>query len=276
MTMLDLRYVPRARTIAGLALLLLPSPATHLIRGLTPRLEAQASERMRRFPEVPESTAPPAQANPQPQSKPNPQVPAAPSASPALQLSATPPAPALPPSLLQQPAKPAQILFSAGRLTINADNASLGEILNTLATQSGMKIQGLGADERVFGSFGPGSPKDVLSDLLNGTPYNILMVGDLSNGAPDKLILAHTTQTTTSSNPAQAQATPPPADEDDADASDQPRPEPREQIPPGVTRGGASSATATPPQTPKTPQQLFQELLAMRQQQQQQQDQQSK
>ncbi len=34
MTMLDLRYAPRVRTLAGLALLLLPSPATYLISGL--------------------------------------------------------------------------------------------------------------------------------------------------------------------------------------------------------------------------------------------------
>ena len=85
---------------------------------------------------------------------------------PPVQPSATAQTPALPPSLLQQPAKPAQIQFSAGKLTINADNASLGEILHAVATQSGMQIQGLGTDERVFGSFGPGSPKEVLSDLL--------------------------------------------------------------------------------------------------------------
>jgi hypothetical protein len=100
------------------------------------------------------------------------------------------------------------------------------------------------------------------------------MVGDLSNGAPDKLILTPATQTAISSAPAGAQPTPPAANDDDADESDaEPRPVPREQMPPGFIRGGSNSATATPPQTPKTPQQLFQELLAMRQQQQQQQQQ---
>ena len=56
-----------------------------------------------------------------------------------------------------------------------------------------MKIDGLGSDERVFGSFGPGPPRDVLADLLDGTAYNLVLLGDLSNGAPRELILSPAT-----------------------------------------------------------------------------------
>lgn len=54
-----------------------------------------------------------------------------------------------------------------------------------------MQLDGLGGDERVFGKFGPGVPREVLTALLNGTSYNVVMVGDLPNGAPRELLLTH-------------------------------------------------------------------------------------
>ena len=62
----------------------------------------------------------------------------------------------------------AQIVFADGNLSIHADNSSLAAILHQVASNSGMKIEGLGSDERVFGNFGPGAPRDVLADLLVG------------------------------------------------------------------------------------------------------------
>ena len=96
-------------------------------------------------------------------------------------------------SLLQQPAKEARIVFTDNSLAIHADNASLAAILHQFSTTSGMRINGLGNDERVFGNFGPGAPRDVLADLLNGTAYNLVLLGDLSNGAPRELILTPAT-----------------------------------------------------------------------------------
>ena len=95
--------------------------------------------------------------------------------------------------MLQQPAREAQIVFDNNSLSIHADNSSLAAILHQVAARSGMKIDGLGSDERVFGSFGPGAPRDVLADLLNGTAYNLVLLGDLSNGAPRELILSPAT-----------------------------------------------------------------------------------
>ncbi len=182
---------------------------------------------------------------------PAPQPPAA-----SLQPQPAPAAPETAPSMLQQPAREAQIVFDNNSLSIHADNSSLAAILHQVAARSGMKIDGLGTDERVFGSFGPGAPRDVLADLLDGTAYNLVLLGDLSNGAPRELILSPATHA--------GAAAPSPAPQVNADeASNEqesvevpPPPQP-EQPAPGTT----------PPPTPgvRTPQQLFEQLQRMRQ-----------
>jgi hypothetical protein len=104
---------------------------------------------------------------------------------------AVPPQPTVAPSLLEQPATPATVSAHNNELTVKADNSSLSQILHQVSSATGMKLDGLGGDERVFGSFGPGAPREVLTSLLNGTSYNILMVGDLPNGAPRQLLLSN-------------------------------------------------------------------------------------
>jgi hypothetical protein len=74
-------------------------------------------------------------------------------------------------------------------LTVKADNSSLAQILHQVSSKTGMQLDGLGGDERVFGSFGPAAPREVLTALLNGTSYNVVMVGDLPSGAPRELLL---------------------------------------------------------------------------------------
>lgn len=145
-----------------------------------------------------------------------------------------------PASLLQEPAKPAAIRFGAGSLAIDADNSSLSAILREISKESGMTIDGLNGDERVFGSFGPGKPFDVLSDLLNGTQYNVMMVGSLTNGAPRRLSLLplHGDATAAASAPAA-----------------------------GDSQSGDADAVDTGLQAVRTPQQMFEQLQAMRQQQ---------
>jgi hypothetical protein len=183
------------------------------------------------------------------------------------------PAPSQPtgvaPSMLQQPAQDAQIVFADGNLSIHADNSSLAAILHQVASNSGMKIEGLGSDERVFGNFGPGAPRDVLADLLVGTAYNQVLLGDLSNGAPRELILSPTRSGATVPSPApQANAI--------ANADDNNEPEAVEATPPPQPEPPAGS-TQQPPPGVRTPQQLFEQLQQMRaaqgrgQQQQQQQ-----
>jgi len=187
----------------------------------------------------------------------------APAAAPAQPAAAQPPqSPAAaapqPLSMLQQPAQAAQIAFADNRLSIHAENASLTAILHQVETESGMHITGLGNDERVFGTFGPGAPRDVLADLMNGTAYNLVLLGDLTNGAPRELILTPVTRGDTSS-PSQPfhQAVPDEAVEQETSEVNPPPPD----VPP-------------PPSTPpnpgvRSPQQLFEQLQQMRQAQQQ-------
>lgn len=190
----------------------------------------------------------------------NPAAPPAPAAQPAAPAQATPPQPApsqpvgVAPSLLQQPAKDAQIIFGNGNLSIHADNSSLAAILQQVAGTSGMKIEGLGGDERVFGNFGPGAPRDVLADLLAGTAYNQVLLGDLSNGAPRELILT----------PARSGGAPVPSPAPQANANaDDNEPEAVETPPPPPPEPPAGS-TQQPPPGVRTPQQLFEQLQQMR------------
>jgi hypothetical protein len=190
----------------------------------------------------------------------------APAAQPAAPSQPTPsqPAPAQPapsqpagvaPSMLQQPAQDAQIVFADGNLSIHANNSSLAAILHQVASNSGMKIEGLGGDERVFGNFGPGAPRDVLADLLVGTAYNQVLIGDLSNGAPRELILSPTRGGATAASPTPQVSANANAEDNEPEAAEAPPPPPPE--PP------AASGQPPPPGV-RTPQQLFEQLQQMR------------
>ena len=74
---------------------------------------------------------------------------------------------------------PASVVWDATGLRINASNSSLQQILNEVSTDTGTKVEGFGADQRVYGSYGPGQARDVLSQLLQGSGYNVLLAGDL-------------------------------------------------------------------------------------------------
>ncbi len=85
----------------------------------------------------------------------------------------------------QIPATPAKVSYQGGLLTISAENSSLGEILRDVRKLTGASIEipqgSAGANERVVTHIGPGSPRDVLAVLLNGSSYNYVMVGSNSN-----------------------------------------------------------------------------------------------
>ncbi|MEO6911295.1 MAG: hypothetical protein ABI158_10255 [Edaphobacter sp.] len=62
-----------------------------------------------------------------------------------------------------------------------------------------MTIQGDIRDIRVFGHYGPQNPSVILSDLLSGLGYNIVMMGVGREGAPKELLL--TDRSATASTP---------------------------------------------------------------------------
>lgn len=172
----------------------------------------------------------------------------------------------VPPSLLDKPARPAKIDLAQGQLSVHADNSSLIDIMQRLTADSGMSIDGLSKDQRVFGSYGPGDPQDVISELLDGSGYNVVMLGRTEAGTPKQVTL--TPRVGGVSNGPGAMR-PQPMSQDDADADDE-----APQPPPMI----ANPVVENPPQTSpppsggtRTPQQMLQELQQMRQQQMQQQ-----
>jgi hypothetical protein len=117
--------------------------------------------------------------------KPSPSVPAP---SP---VQAPPPEPPKPDWPVNDKPAPAKVTWDNTGLTIEANNSSLDEILKEVATQTGAKLDGKVGDERVFGYFGPGSARDIIAQLLDGTAYNVVMIGDQGAGTPREIVLSN-------------------------------------------------------------------------------------
>jgi hypothetical protein len=146
--------------------------------------------------------------------------------SPAQATPVTPPAPATPHWPVNDHAAQASVTWNSSGLRIEAANSSLQQILHDVEAATGAKVEGMGADERVFGAFGPGQARDVLSQLLQGSGYNVLMVGDQGQGTPLHIVLSARgtgNSPDTASRPVQSNAD---NDADDNDADDQPAPAP--------------------------------------------------
>jgi hypothetical protein len=84
----------------------------------------------------------------------------------------------------------ASVVWDSHGLAIDAANSSLEQILKDVSTATGTKVEGLSADQRVFGAYGPGQARDVLSQLLQGSGYNVIMIGDQGQGTPRQILLS--------------------------------------------------------------------------------------
>lgn len=152
--------------------------------------------------------------------KPSPAVPAA-------QQPVAPAAPAAPPTPdwpIKKEAVPATIVWDSQGLRIDADNSSLQQILKDVSTDTGTKVEGLNSDERIFGSYGPGTARDVLADLLDGAGYNFLMIGDQGAGTPREIVLSVAPK-----GPAPVNGSRSPNNEADLEAEQEVREQEREQ-----------------------------------------------
>jgi hypothetical protein len=173
-------------------------------------------------------------------------------------------------------AVPASIAWNGRDLSIAASNASLTQILHDVSMATGLKVEGL-ADpqdkqndsgdqkgQRIYGNYGPASERDVLSQLLDGSGYNVLMIGNQGEGTPRELVL------TAKGSDAGAKGQPGGVQqrhdvEEEAPEEPEPvdpQPDPNLHRPPGI-----------PPQPGqgRTPQQIMQEMQQRQQLQQQQQ-----
>ena len=148
----------------------------------------------------------------------------------------------------------ATVLWNSQGLRIEASNSSLQQILKDVSTLTGAKIQGLASDQRIYGTYGPASARQVLVQLLDGSGYNVLMIGDQGQGTPRQIVLS----TQSRAEPTQqAAATQNPQADENADAAEdqtQPQPDAQPQPQPPARNGSAPGAP------PRTPQQILQEM----------------
>lgn len=168
-----------------------------------------------------------------------------------------PPAPNWP--INSQP-KPASVTWDSRGLSVVASNSSLADILHQVSIATGVHVQGFSADQRIFGTYGPGPAREVLSDLLSGAGYNVLILGGLGSAPPTRIVL--------SARPTGPTPPAPPMQQSDED--DQGYPMDAPPLPP--VDNNAPGYQPSPPV--RTPQQIMEEMERRRQQQLQQQQQQ--
>jgi hypothetical protein len=82
-----------------------------------------------------------------------------------------------------------------GLLRIDAENATLRDTLKSVSARTGAEMQfpAGGLQERIYVHLGPASPREVVSQLLNGTPFNYLILSSVSEPSGiTRLILSRT------------------------------------------------------------------------------------
>jgi hypothetical protein len=175
-------------------------------------------------------------------------------------VAAAPVAPSPPPPA-EQPANAANVDFKNGLLSVHAQNSSLIGILNQVQHQTGLVVEGLTHDQRIYGQYGPGNISTTLSALLDGSGYDFVIVGNGSSHTPPRLILsppgAVGAGPTPQPAPAVVEAHPP------ADDTETPPPVTSEGDAPQAEEDQGGPADPTAPPQPKTPQQIFNEMRRM-------------
>jgi len=165
---------------------------------------------------------------------------------------------------VNDPSQPARVDWNGRQRTVNAKNASLSQVLHEVSSATGLKVEGLdpSRDQRIYGSFGPAAAHDVLSEILDGSGYNVILLGDRGEGNPRELLLS--AQAKGAAQPSGNRPANQPNDED-AVVDEAPEPLPEQQPEPQRPQQGP------PPPGIRPAQQYLQDLRNQQQQQQQQQ-----
>jgi hypothetical protein len=196
---------------------------------------------------------------------------------------AAPQPPAPPPTPEQGPSSPPEVSFQNGELTIVARNSTMGDVLTAVKQKTGAAVEMPAvSSERVVGRFGPGAPRDVLAQLLNGSHYDYVLLGSPADpGALKKVLLM---ARASGPEPAPQQPGGPPQNVMGNNPALQAVPEVENDQSPEETSGEIPAEAQPPeqeePQQPdqqqpgqngpvvKTPEQLLRELQQQQQQQQ--------
>lgn len=88
----------------------------------------------------------------------------------------------------QTPPHDARIRYSGGQIQVIANDSSLNLTLLQIAAATGIRVSGVAAEERIFGTYGPATPAVLLRTLLQGTGTNMLLTQSSAN-APAELVL---------------------------------------------------------------------------------------
>jgi outer membrane biosynthesis protein TonB len=161
------------------------------------------------------------------------------------------------------------VTFKDGLLTVQALNSNLSSVVTAIRNKTGIEFEGAeNISERVAISMGPAPEGDVLAAIFAGSKYDFLAIG-----RPDSPNIVQRVILTVKNQPGAAGEVPaqpaPAAQSEEEEVPDeqvntgepqdtpvQPVPVPQAQPP----------QTQTPPNQPKSPEQLLQELQEMRRQ----------
>jgi len=89
-------------------------------------------------------------------------------------------APAAPEAVPEPPKPSVHVTYEGGMLSIQSDKATLAQVLFEVhqKTQAEIAIPAGAEQEQVVANLGPGPAREILSALLNGSPYNFIFVGE--------------------------------------------------------------------------------------------------
>jgi len=242
----EMKTLLKAAVFACLASVLCAqtAPATHRKQGMMPTQQnpattpqvpvSEPAQQQRQVPAPASSVASPAQAAT------NPQVPAAQTQQQA--------------ETSKVPASAPRISYQNNELTVVAENASLGEVLNGIRAATGMKIEGSsGSADRVTAKIGPAPVRDVLLSLLEGSRFDFAMLGSETDPQRVERLLLSARSTSSATNTATPQPQPSQDVPDASAVSD-------DDDNPGIAQPPAQPATIAPAQPVKTPEQLLEDL----------------
>jgi hypothetical protein len=206
-------------------------------------------------------------------------------------------------SLEQLPSSAPEVTYAAGRLKISAHNSTLRDVLAMVRARAGTVIEGPvnQATDRVVVELGPAPVEDVLRQLLEGSKFDYIILGNAGQPGVQRVILSPRGPAPV--NPV-AQAAPPQEPPDQEPAVDDPGPaagmetqslpaqsspelppnspgaavqpetnmanEPMQPEAPADQNVQSSNPQADPnqPQQPKSPEELLRELQRMQQREQ--------